>query len=98
MKRGYLWTREEEEPPQQLFLQHPLPAEIAKELGRTVSSVKSKAHALGLTIARFGNRRLPGLSRWDEMQRGDEHEDRGRTSRPVICNDGVRSKRSTERG
>jgi hypothetical protein len=56
MKRGYLWTREEEERLQRLFLQHALPAEIAKELGRTVSSVKSKAHALGLTIARFGNR------------------------------------------
>jgi hypothetical protein len=34
MKRCYLWTREEEERLQQLFMQHALPGEIAKELGR----------------------------------------------------------------
>jgi hypothetical protein len=62
--RGYLWTKDEEERLQQLFLQHALPDEIAKELGRTVSAVKSKAHALGITIARFGNRSRTGLSRW----------------------------------
>jgi len=64
-ERGYMWTKDEEERLQQLFLQHALPAEIAKELGRTTSSVRSKAHALGLTIARFGSRTRPlGLSRW----------------------------------
>jgi len=63
-QRGYLWTKDEEERLQHLFLQRALPAEIAKELGRTASSVRSKAHALGLTIARFRSRRPPGLSRW----------------------------------
>ena len=63
-QRGCLWTEGEEEQLRQLFMQHALPAEIAKELGRTPSSVKSKAHALGLTTARFGSRRPPGLSRW----------------------------------
>jgi hypothetical protein len=63
MKRVYLWTKDEEERLKQLFLQNALPAEIAKELGRTVSAVKSKAHALGITIARFGSRRS-GMPRW----------------------------------
>ena len=64
MKRVYLWTKDEEERLKQMFLQHALPDEIAKELGRTVSAVKSKAHALGITIGRFRNRRRLGLSRW----------------------------------
>jgi hypothetical protein len=63
--RGYLWTKDEEDRLQQMFLQHAHPDEIAKELRRTVSSVRSKAHALGITIARFGNLRRPGIStRW----------------------------------
>ena len=59
-QRGELWTKEEEERLRQLFLQHAVPGEIAQVLGRTVSAVKSKAHALGITIARFGNRRRRG--------------------------------------
>jgi len=65
-ERGDLWTKEQGERLRQLFLQNELPGEIAKVLGRTISSVKSKAHALGITIARFGSRRRPGLSRWAE--------------------------------
>ena len=64
MKRVYPWTKYEEERLQQMFLQNALPEEIAKDLGRTVSAVKSKAHALGITIARFQNRTRPMLSRW----------------------------------
>jgi hypothetical protein len=60
MKRVYLWTKDEEERLKQLFLQHALPDEIATELGRTVPAVKSKAQALGITIARFRNRTRPG--------------------------------------
>jgi hypothetical protein len=52
-KRIGLWTEDEEERLRHLRLQNELPGEIAKVLGRTVSSVKSKAHALGITIARF---------------------------------------------
>jgi hypothetical protein len=63
-QRGELWTKEEEERLRQLFVQPAVPGEIAQVLGRTVFAVKSKAHALGITIARFGNRRRPGLSRW----------------------------------
>ncbi len=44
MKRGHLWTGEEEERLQEMFLQHARPEKIAKELGRTVFSVKLKAH------------------------------------------------------
>jgi hypothetical protein len=63
-QRVDLWTKEEEERLRQLFMQNALPVEIAQVLGRTVFAVKSKAHALGITIARFGNRRRPGISRW----------------------------------
>jgi hypothetical protein len=63
-QRGYLWTKDEEERLRQMFLQHAQPDEIAKELRRTVSSVRSKAHALGITIARFGDLRRPGISSW----------------------------------
>ena len=62
--RGDLWTKDEEERLRQLFLEIALPEEIAKVLGRTASTVQSIAHALGITIARFGNRRRPGISRW----------------------------------
>lgn len=62
-KRIDLWTEDEQERLRQLRLQNGLPGEIAKVLGRTVSPVKSKAHALGVTIARFGNPRQRGLSR-----------------------------------
>lgn len=51
------WTEEEKERLRQMFLQHKFPDEIAEALGRTSSSVKSKAHALGITIARLGNQR-----------------------------------------
>jgi hypothetical protein len=63
-QRGYLWTKDEEERLRQMFLQRAQPHEIAKELRRTVSSVRSKAHALGITIARFGDLRRPGISSW----------------------------------
>jgi len=45
------------------MLENALPDAIAEVLGRTVSAVKSKAHVLGITIARFENRKrrdLPG--------------------------------------
>lgn len=58
------WTKEDEDRLRQLFLQNALPSEIAEIMGRTVTSVKSKAHALGMTIARLSNRRRGGLPRW----------------------------------
>jgi hypothetical protein len=64
MKTPKQWTKEEEERLQQLFVQNKMPAEIAQTLGGSVSAVKSKAHALGITIARLGNRRRSSLSRW----------------------------------
>jgi hypothetical protein len=64
MKTLKQWTKEEEERLRQLFVQNKMPAEIAQSLGRSVSAVKSKAHALGITIARLGNRRRSNLSRW----------------------------------
>jgi hypothetical protein len=64
LKQRDTWTKEEEEQLRQLFLQHALPGDIAQVLSRTISAVKSKAHSLGITIARFENRRQPGLSKW----------------------------------
>jgi DNA-directed RNA polymerase specialized sigma24 family protein len=57
------WTQEEEERLRQLVLANTTPFEIAEALGRTVSAVKARAHSLGLTTARLGNKRR-GLSKW----------------------------------
>jgi hypothetical protein len=58
------WTKEEEERLRQLFLQNETPNEIAHVLGRSVSAVKAKAHALGMTSAQLGNRIRRGVARW----------------------------------
>jgi DNA-binding NarL/FixJ family response regulator len=58
-----LWTKEEEERLRKLLQGNAKPDEIAKELHRSVSSVKSKAHAMGLTVAQLGNFRRR-LSKW----------------------------------
>ena len=59
------WTKGEEARLRQLLIEkNARPDEIAKDLHRSVSAVKSKAHAMGMTIALLGNRRRPGLSRW----------------------------------
>ena len=57
------WTKEEEERLRQLVLANMPPFDIAVSLGRTVSAINAKSHALGLTIARAGIRRR-GLSKW----------------------------------
>ena len=40
------------------------PDEIAKDLSRSAAAVKSKAHAMGLTVAQIGNFRRRRVSRW----------------------------------
>jgi hypothetical protein len=47
-------TKEEEERLRQLVLANMPPFDIAVSLGRTVSAINAKSHALGLTIARAG--------------------------------------------
>ena len=51
------WTQEEEDRLRSLVLDNTAPFEIAETLGRTVSTVNTRAHLLGLTLARFGIRR-----------------------------------------
>jgi predicted NAD-dependent protein-ADP-ribosyltransferase YbiA (DUF1768 family) len=58
------WTAADEERLRELLLQNETPSEIANALGRSASSVKSKAHALGMTIARLGKRNRGSLSKW----------------------------------
>ncbi len=58
-----LWTREKEERLRKLLQGNARPDEIAKDLSRSISAVKSKAHAMGLTVAQVGNFRRR-LSRW----------------------------------
>lgn len=57
------WTPEEDERLRQLLFTNTPPSEIAVTLGRTVPAVKSRAHSLGITLARLGNRRR-SQSRW----------------------------------
>jgi hypothetical protein len=57
-----LWTRDEEERLRQLLQENARPDEIAKDLCRSTSAVKSKAHAIGLTVAQIGNFRRQRLS------------------------------------
>lgn len=59
-----LWTKDEEEKLRQLLQGNTRPDEIAEALNRSVSAVKSKAHAMGMTVAQLGNQRRSGLSRW----------------------------------
>jgi hypothetical protein len=58
------WTREQEERLRKLLQGNARPDEIAQDLQRSVSAVKSKAHAMGLTVAQIGNPSRRGLSRW----------------------------------
>jgi Myb-like DNA-binding domain len=58
------WTRDEEKRLRQLLQRHARPDEIAKDLSRSTSAVRSKAHALGLTSAQIGNFRRRRLSKW----------------------------------
>ena len=51
------WTQEEEDRLRILVLDNTAPFEIAEALGRTVSTVNTRAHLLGLTLARLGIRR-----------------------------------------
>jgi hypothetical protein len=57
------WTKEEEERLRNLLQKNARPAEIAKDLSRSASAVKSKAHAMGLTVAQIGNFRRRRLSK-----------------------------------
>jgi len=59
-----LWTRDEEERLRQLLQANARPDEIAKALNRSAAAVKSKAHAMGLTVAQIGNFRRRRLSKW----------------------------------
>jgi hypothetical protein len=58
------WTKDEEERLRKLLLENGRPDEIATELSRSASAVKSKAHALRLTVAPIGNFRRGRLSKW----------------------------------
>jgi hypothetical protein len=58
------WTKEEEERLRMLLQGNTRPDEIAKDLSRSASAVKSKAHAMGLTVAQIGNFRRRGPPKW----------------------------------
>jgi hypothetical protein len=58
------WTRKEEERLRKLLQGNVRPDEIAKDLSRSASAVRSKAHAMGLTAAQIGNFRRRRLSKW----------------------------------
>jgi hypothetical protein len=49
------WTKEEEERLRKFLQGNAKSDEIAKALNRSASAVKSKAHAMGLTVAQIGN-------------------------------------------
>jgi hypothetical protein len=55
------WTEDEEQRLRQLVFSNVPPFEIAVALGRTVSAVKIRAHALGLTLAGLRIGRLSKL-------------------------------------
>ena len=57
------WTKVEEERLRQLIRGNARPDEIAKVLSRSTSAVKSKAYAMGMTVAQVGNFRRHGLSK-----------------------------------
>jgi hypothetical protein len=59
-----LWTRSEEDRLRKLLQRNVRPDEIAKDLNRSAAAVKSKAHAMGLTVAQIGNFRRRRLSKW----------------------------------
>jgi hypothetical protein len=44
------WTQEEDELLLNLVLAHVSPFDIAAQLGRSVSTVKARAHSLGITL------------------------------------------------
>jgi DNA-binding NarL/FixJ family response regulator len=48
------WTSEEDELLRNLVLANVSPFDIAAELGRSVSTVKVRAHCLGITLRRLG--------------------------------------------
>jgi hypothetical protein len=57
------WTAEEDERLQQLVLSGAAVDQIVERLDRTESSVRARAHLLGVTLRRFGAKRR-GMSRW----------------------------------
>jgi hypothetical protein len=60
---GKPWTVEEDERLRQLVVSSAPLTEIAERLDRTESSVRARAHFLGVIVRRFGAKRR-GLSRW----------------------------------
>jgi hypothetical protein len=48
------WTPEEDEFLRNLVLANVSPFDIAAQLGRSVSTVKARAHCLGITFRRLG--------------------------------------------
>jgi hypothetical protein len=57
------WTPDEDELLRNLVLANVSPFDIATQLGRSVSTVKARAHCLGMTLRRSGSTlfTLPGL-------------------------------------
>jgi hypothetical protein len=49
------WTSEDDELLRNLVLANVSPFDIAAELGRSVSTVKARAHCLGITLRRLGD-------------------------------------------
>jgi hypothetical protein len=55
------WTPEDDELLRNLVLANVSPFDIAAKLGRSVSTVKARAHCLGTTLRRPGTLTLPDL-------------------------------------
>ncbi len=60
---GKPWTADEDDRLRQLVLSGAAIDQIVEGLDRTESSVRARAHLLGVTLRRFGSKRR-GLSRW----------------------------------
>jgi hypothetical protein len=55
------WTSEDDELLRSLALANVSPIDIAAKLGRSVSTVKARAHCLGIILPRLGTLTLPDL-------------------------------------
>jgi hypothetical protein len=55
------WTAEDDELLRNLVLANVSPFDIAAKLGRSVSTVKARAHCLGTTLRPLGTLTLPDL-------------------------------------
>lgn len=74
------WTSEEEDRLRELVISNAAAFDIAAELGRTVSAVKARAQALGLTPGRLRSNRSSSRN----VSQGEEISSSGRVKPPDV--------------